>query len=430
MRASRTGMMMFAMIVTATFLFPTVLEPASVQAQSTLERPDVTTFGVLWTATGGHNATLWNLRWSPDGSMIAAAFYDNMTVIYNAKDGTVKARMGVWVAGNGTGGSRSSNTSSRCDGGKDNPVDTSDYWPTRSLAWSPDGKYILLGNENGNIYIHKTLDWSLDSVFSAHTSGVLDMAFSNDGKFLASGSGIEKVNGTGSYPDNRVIIWNWEKRSVEKELTSAIGDAVMKVSWSPNGSMLAVASDDGGLSLWNTTTWERVGLLLGHTLGVLDVSWSPDGKRIVTGSRDYTMRIWDVGTQKLVQTLDDANCVRSVHWHAEGGLILEAGVQEVLVKVRDAGTGAIIQSFEESAASTGTIMAARWSPDGKTFATASGKERTVRLYGEGGVQGGGDDVEPGGPGPIPSAIIFVGAAVLFVVIVFIPVFRRMRRSSG
>ncbi len=68
---------------------------------------------------------------------------------------------------------------------------------------------------------------------------------------------------------------------------------VVAVAFSPDGRRIATASFDLTVKLWETETGQEVCTLRGHTAGVLSVAFSPDGRRIVTSSMDYTVKVWD-----------------------------------------------------------------------------------------------------------------------------------------
>ena len=68
---------------------------------------------------------------------------------------------------------------------------------------------------------------------------------------------------------------------------------VTSVAFSPDGRRIASSSFDRTVKLWETETGQEVFTIRGHTSGVLSVAFSPDGQAMVTGSIDCTSRIWD-----------------------------------------------------------------------------------------------------------------------------------------
>jgi serine/threonine protein kinase len=80
-------------------------------------------------------------------------------------------------------------------------------------------------------------------------------------------------------------------------------DAVMSVAFSPDGRTLASASSDKTIKLWEVATGREVRTLVGHTRTVYSVAFSPDGHTLASGSDDKTVKFWEVATGREVRTL-------------------------------------------------------------------------------------------------------------------------------
>jgi WD40 repeat protein len=113
-----------------------------------------------------------------------------------------------------------------------------------------------------------------------HTGIVWRVAFSADGKLLASGS-------------NDKTIRLWDVQSHEPLKVIPVGSNVFCVAFSPDGKRLAAACRDGSIRLYDVARRQQVAELRGHTDYVHSIAWSPDGTRLVSGSGDFTVRIWD-----------------------------------------------------------------------------------------------------------------------------------------
>ena len=365
--------------------------------------------GMLWQNNTGHDATLWSVRWSPDGSMISATYFDNTTVVYNSTTGKRIVRIDA-----------PSVPAGRCDGYT--PV--GDY-PMRVSAWSPDGKYLAMGGDDRAVLLYNVSTWDLSKVFTGHRGSVLSLDFSPDGKYLASGSGTDKVEMNNANDENVVKIWDVANSSLVRDL-SGHTDGVLEVKWSPDGKVLVSASDDKTVRVWNTANWSLEGLLRGHTLGVLCACFSPDGKMLVTGSRDYTIRLWSLENMTQLARWTAPNCVRSVDWNPGGRWIAAAGVDEVMLTVRDAANnGTVARTFTESSATRSAVMSARWSPDGRSLAAGSGKDMALRVY----TVGKGRPAPAGGiPWWVPKLALYSIISWTGVVLITFAAMRHMERE--
>ena len=95
--------------------------------------------------------------------------------------------------------------------------------------------------------------------------------------------------------------------------------------------MLASASDDKMVKLWDTATGKEIKTLSGHTDGVWGVSFSPDSKMLASASRDNTVKLWDTATGKEIKTLTGhTSTVLGVSFSPDGKILASASADNTV----------------------------------------------------------------------------------------------------
>ncbi len=249
----------------------------------------------------GHQQGLWSVDYSPDGKLLATGSADSTVKLWEVRSGELLRTL---------------------------PIDRGDVW---RVKFSPDGRSIAGIGDNNVVYLW-SLAGDLVATFSGHTNLVRAIAFSADGKLLATGSfdscwrlwDIATSQPLGCYVGHTNWIWDLVFSPDSKLLASCSADRtvrlwdvatgetlhifeghtqeVVAVQFSPNGRELASSSGDRTIKIWEVETRSLLGTLSGHVDRVLSIGYSPDGKLLASGSADETIKLWDVATGTCIRT--------------------------------------------------------------------------------------------------------------------------------
>jgi WD40 repeat protein len=204
---------------------------------------------------------------------------------------------------------------------------------------------------------------SVSRTLQGHTAAVTSLAFSPDGKYLVSGS----RDGT---------IRMWEVRHLrEIAMLGPEGSPVNGVSYSPDGGQLISAANDG-VHIWDTTRMAELATLKGHARPVNACAFSPDGQKIVSASDDAALKLWDAEDGREILTLKGhTGSVRACAFSSDGSRIVSAGGSlDRTLKLWDAETGQEISTLRGH---TDGVPACAFSPDGRHIVSAS---ESLRLW--------------------------------------------------
>lgn len=149
-------------------------------------------------------------------------------------------------------------------------------------------------------------------------------------------------------------------------------DWVSSVSWSPNGKVIASASRDNSLKIWNANGTCRK-TLLGHTAGVYSVSWSSDGQKLASASQDKTVKLWNKEGGLLKTFTGHQDSVSSVSFNPNGKLIASASWDKTVKLWKTDGT--LLKTLKHS----DRILGVSFSPDGQLIAAAS-RDHTITIW--------------------------------------------------
>lgn len=262
----------------------------------------------------------------------------------------------------------------------------------RSVAWSPDGKRVLIVPKGMNSPMKSPrlvpADGTGAEAVLERADTLVDVAaFSPDGKHLLSYSDEDYDLSHRA----EVVLWNLDGGD---SMALPLNTRVLSAAWSPDGTRVATGSEDGAACVFRAGGGSAAPIVLWHKHPVVSVTWSPDGKRIATVSRDEVVRIWPAdgsGTPTLLK--HDGQPVFAV-WSPDGKQIA-TGTHGSGARVWDAGDGTMKGTREGR---SGRVTSAAWSPYGAHLLVAT-EDDEAYLFRE----AGGKPVVLTGAAQVPEA---------------------------
>jgi WD40 repeat protein len=210
--------------------------------------------------------------------------------------------------------------------------------------------------------INNPLPTSLQANLYGHRKKVYSVAFSLDGRLLASSSG-----------DQTIKLW-WLPSGELLGTLQGHKNSVYSVAFSPNGNFLASGSRDKTIKLWEINTG-RVWRTWRHRGSVWSVAFHPNGELLASGSHDNTLKLWEVKTGKLLKTLKQHNSgVLSVTFSYDG-LLMASGDQDGMINIWDVEKGEVLHTILEHS----HIWSVAFSPDGRYLASGS-NDSSIKIW--------------------------------------------------
>lgn len=363
----------------------------------------------IWnTTTGGLDLNLrgntdnpTSLAWGQDGGL-AAGLNDGTLKIYDTNGVPESKVLPVLRGGDPLGGD------TRVGNKRGGDLSVQGI-PTTAVAWSPDGKHLVSGSDDGKIRLWDPIGRKVVLSMEGHDVGKLSpqfglirsLAWSSDGARVASGGldGRVKVWNVGdgsevfSLADEQGPVWSVAWGPDGTQLAASYQNGTIRVveglistpkehafhahepmwlgartlAWSPNGESLASSGADGVIKIWDATGGiERARMQSQEA--VFRVAWSPDGSRLASTDTNSLVTTWDVATAMKISTLrSHSSWVEAVVWSPDGSRLASCGLDNT-VRISDPNLG------EETLVlhgDTGWFHDISWHPDGAQIAAAS-----------------------------------------------------------
>ena len=252
------------------------------------------------------------------------------------------------------------------------PVQVADlpvtYQPVLALALSTDGEKLAVGR-GGSIIIHDASRTNFPVLMkvAAHHDAVQALAWSEDGRWLASGG------------FRRLMLWNGRSFKLEQQWTNGLVGRLTAIEFSSNGHKLIVADGVAGrsgfLRLIDLST-TRVESWRAHDDTIFDLDLSRDGSQLVTAGGDKLVKIWELGSKKQLTRLEShTEQVLGVAFNTDATQIVSSGADKEL-KVWDIETRLVTSRLGKHSS---PLTAVVWSEDG-TVIIASASDGRVFTY--------------------------------------------------
>ena len=249
-----------------------------------------------------HTSWCCQVRFSPDGQLLASCSEDSSAKIWDIKTG----REILHLAGH----------KGRCN----------------SISWKSDGKFIATSSLDCSFKI-----WSLETGAEVksvvqHSEFVRTIHWGDDDKFIASGS-----------YDKTAKIYDTENDTVIAVLNGHT-DYVMSIMLHRNGIHVATGSKDCSIRIWNILTQAELFCISSHTELIWEILYSPNYLMLASASMDKTVRIFETSTYKEIVKLqhnENVNCCAFSH----DSKTLFSGSSDMLITIWDITTSQKIKSF-------------------------------------------------------------------------------------
>jgi WD40 repeat protein len=233
-----------------------------------------------------------------------------------------------------------------------------------AIAFSHDGKMLASGAEDHTVRLWNTQDGHCLGILQ-HTHKIRSVAFSSDGKLLGT-----------SGDSHSICLWDIGTQQCIQELAASERNLhrIFSIAFHPDGRTLASGGDDHIVWLWNVSSGQPCMKLAGHSGEIRSVAFHREGSMLASGSDDQTIRLWEMNTGNCLHTLTGhSNRVQAVAFNTDSS-ILASGSDDQTIRLWDVASGQCLKTLQghinwvEALAFNGDVLA------------SGSDDQTIRLW--------------------------------------------------
>ncbi len=232
-----------------------------------------------------------------------------------------------------------------------------------SVAFSPDGKYLLSAAEDSPITLREIATGKDVRFFLGHDNVVPSLTFSPDGKYALSGS-----------LDETVRLWEIATGGMVRLFRGRPG--IIAVAFGPGGKSIFAVARDATVTVWDLSTGKENRSFRGYFKFIRSASFSRDGKYVLLGAHDSTIKLLDVETGTESKTFSGPSGVVTSVAISPDGKHAVSGSSDGAVRLWDIAAGKLIMTLTGH---SGEVSSVIFSPDGKTIISGS-DDGTLRIW--------------------------------------------------
>ncbi|XP_008780930.1 WD40 repeat-containing protein HOS15-like [Phoenix dactylifera] len=269
------------------------------------------------------------LDWNGEGTLLATGSYDGQARIWS-RDGELR------------------NTLIKHKG------------PIFSLKWNKKGDFLLSGSVDKTAIVWDTKTWECKQQFEFHSAPTLDVDWRNNNSFATCST------------DNMIYVCKIGENRPIKGFSGHQGE-VNAIKWDPTGSLLASCSDDGTAKIWSLKQDKCLHDFKEHSKEIYTIRWSPTGQGtnnpnqqlvLASASFDSTIKLWDVELGRLLYSLDGhRQQVYSVAFSPNGEYLASGSLDQCL-HIWSVREGRILKTYRGG----GGIFEVCWNREGDKIA--------------------------------------------------------------